>query len=406
MKTTIRYRFLWLLLAFAATGISSCRIGKQKKLNRFISLWRKDKIPYGTYYAYENLAYIFPEADITINRASPAKYPEFDAANYSSDSTSSKHKKAYIIISPQVLPNPSEINALMNFVGEGNTVFISSFRIGDSLLRFLKLKMQVDNPLFFPRDTLKVKVNSPITNDTFAFEYPGDSYGNYISSLDSQYTTVLGTDENGRPDFVKFNYKSGGALYLHFAPMAFTNFFLLHKNNKAYYDNVFSYLPKSVTEVKWDEYFRYSRDFSVLRFLLSIPAFSWAFWLLLLLFLIIYVFESKRRQRVIPAVNALRNSSLDFVKTIGRLYYQRKDNLNLAHKMAAHFLGHVRTKYNLATASLDSEFAEKLSYKSGYDKVLVKDIVDQIKVMQQQQSLSDGGLLELNKKIEAFYKNT
>jgi hypothetical protein len=37
---------------------------------------------------------------------------------------------------------------------------------------------------------------------------------------------------------------------------------------------------------------------------------------------------------------------------------------------------------------------------------LVKDIVDHIKVMQQQQSLSDDGLLQLNKKIEAFYKHT
>ncbi len=41
--------------------------------------------------------------------------------------------------------------------------------------------------------------------------------------------------------------------------MAFTNFFLLHKENKAYYDNVLSYLPASVNEVKWDEYFRYDR---------------------------------------------------------------------------------------------------------------------------------------------------
>jgi len=109
---------------------------------------------------------------------------------------------------------------------------------------------------------------------------------------------------------------------------------------------------------------------------------------------------------MIPAIAALRNSSVDFVKTIGRLYYQRKDNLNLANKMAAHFLGHVRSKYNLPTASLDSEFAEKLSYKSGYDKKMVKDIVDHIKVTQQQQTISDSGLLDLNEKIEAFYKHT
>lgn len=406
MKKITSYQCIWLLLAFLATGIGGCINNKQKKLNRFISLWRKDKIPYGTYYAYESMSYIFPGADITINKASPAKYGEFEPVNYVTDSTSAKQKKAYIIISPQVLPNPAEINALMSFVGEGNTVFISSFHIGDSLLHYLKVKTEVYNPLYFQSDTLKVKVYSPVTSDTLAFEYPGDSYGNYISTLDTQYTTVLGTDESGHPDFVKFNYKSGGAIYLHFAPMAFTNFFLLHKNNKAYYDHVFSYLPKSVTEIKWDEYFRYSRDFSVLKFLLSIPSFRWAFWLLLLLFLMIYLFESKRRQRAIPAAVTLRNSSLDFVKTIGRLYYQKKDNLNLANKMAAHFLGHVRTKYNLPTSSLDDEFAEKLSYKSGYDKILVKDIVDHIKVMQQQQSLSDNGLLQFNKKIESFYKQT
>jgi hypothetical protein len=109
---------------------------------------------------------------------------------------------------------------------------------------------------------------------------------------------------------------------------------------------------------------------------------------------------------MIPAVAALRNSSLDFVKTIGRLYYQRKDNLNLANKMAAHFLGYVRAKYNLPTSLLDAGFAEKLSYKSGYEKKLVKDIVDHIKVTQQQQTLSDDGLLLLNEKIEAFYKHT
>jgi hypothetical protein len=373
-----------------------------------VSLWRKDKIPYGTYYTFENLKYIFPAANITINKSSPAKYAEFDAVNYNSDNSSTKSKKAYIIISPRVMPEPLEINALMNFVGEGNSVFISSFYFGDSLLNYLKLKSKSLNNGFVFLDTLKVRVNSPVAYDTLAFEYPGDSYSAYINSLDTQYTTILGADKNGRPNFVRFNYKSGGAIYLHFAPMAFTNFFLLHKNNKAYYENVFSYMPQSITEVKWDDYFRYSHgdNFSALRYLLSNPAFSWAFWLLMLLFVIIYLFESKRKQRMIPAVAVLRNSSLDFVKTIGRLYYQRKDNLNLANKMAAHFLGHVRMKYNLLTISLDNEFAERLSYKSGYDKILVKDIVDHIKVTQQQNSLSDDGLLQLNEKIEAFYKHT
>ncbi len=354
------------------------------------------------------MPYIFPSANLTINKVSPAKYAEFNQTNYIAGTSSTKSKKAYIIISPRVIPDESELNAMLNFVGDGNYIFISSFYMGDSLLKNLNVNSLLEHGAYISKDTLRVKVKQPTTYDELAFEYPGDSYSSYINSLDSQYASVLGTDEAGRPNFVRFTYKSGGAIFLHFAPMAFTNFFLLHKNNKEYYDNVFSYLPQSITEVKWDDYFRYPRNsnFSALNFLLSNPSFKWAFWLLLLLFLILYLIESKRKQRIIPVIAPLRNSSLDFVKTIGRLYYQRKDNLNLANKMAIHFLGHVRTKYNLPTSTLDKEFAERLSYKSGYDKDSTKDIVDHIKVLQQQQSFSDDALLEFNQKIEEFYKHT
>jgi hypothetical protein len=42
-----------------------------KKLNKRVSLSRKDKIPYGTYFAYENMKWIFPNAEIMINKLSP-----------------------------------------------------------------------------------------------------------------------------------------------------------------------------------------------------------------------------------------------------------------------------------------------------------------------------------------------
>ena len=52
--------------------------------------------------------------------------------------------------------------------------------------------------------------------------------------MDSTITTILGKDEYGRANFVKLDYEGGGSLYLHLAPLAFSNFFLLHKENKAY----------------------------------------------------------------------------------------------------------------------------------------------------------------------------
>jgi len=236
-------------------------------------------------------------------------------------------------------------------------------------------------------------------------------YDNWFASLDSQYTTILGRDARGRPNLVKFGYKGGGSLYLHFAPMAFTNFFLLHKQNKGYYDNTLSYLPASVKEVIWDEYFRYdkTRDFSAFQYILADHngnvGLRWAFWLCLLLFLLIYLFESKRKQRLVPVAGELRNNSLDFVKTIGRLYYQRRDNHNLALKMSAHFLDQVRTRYNLPVTTPDIGFVERLAYKTGYSREALQDLVSDIQGLQESTDLSDEELMAFHRKIDTFYKH-
>jgi hypothetical protein len=403
MKKIKSYQFIWLIIALVV--YSGCNFGNIKKLNRRITLWRKDKIPYGTYFSYENMQNIFPRASITINETSPT-YEQLETQGDTNNSALIS-KKAYVVISPQVVPDQTEIDAMMNFVGSGNYIFISSFYIGDSLLT--KLKIKTDGGDFYnQRDTLRIKLKDPVGGDMMEFEYPGDSYSAAITSLDSQYVTILGVNESNNANFIKLSYKGGGAIYLHFVPMAFTNFFLLYKNNHKYYENAFSYIPSNITEIKWDDYFRKVRtsNFSSLKFVLSNPSSRWAFWLLLLLFLLIYLFDSKRKQRAIEVIAPLRNSSADFVKTVGRLYYQRRDNINLAHKVVSYFLSYIRTKYNLQTNSLDTDFVERLTYKSGCDKTEVKEIIENIKLTQQQKALSDEGLIALNKKIEAFYKHS
>lgn len=406
-----RNRWIWGLMLMILMGTGGCNSDRPQKINRRVTLWKKDKIPYGTYIAYENLKYIFPNSEITVNNDPPTEF------------SGGEGKKAYIIIVPGMRPDVEEMNAILNFVGQGNTVFISAFQFGDSLLHTLHIKVtdryysnaQVSSYIN-QMDSLQVSVKGAVSSDSLSFFYPGDAYDNHATSIDSQYTTVLGKDRMGRPNFVKFGYKGGGALYLHFAPMAFTNFFLLYKENKAYYDNVLSYIPQSVSEVKWDEYFRYDRrrGFSAFQYILNSVngqqqhSFRWAFWLLLLLFLIIYLFESKRRQRIVPIISGLRNNSLDFVRTIGRLYYQRRDNHNLAMKMVAHFQDHVRTRYNLPVPAAnggDEEFLKRLSYKSGYGKDQLGDLMGDMRRFQDVSSLSDEELLAFNRKLDEFYKH-
>ena len=387
-----------LLLSLLVLG-SACNTGKNKYLNKRVTLWRGDKIPYGTYVAYHGLSHIFPDAYISTNDKSPSHL------------LTGSGKKAYIIITGAMFPDETEINSIMNFVGEGNHVFISSFIWGDSLLHALNVQPAFGGGLFKSEDSLRLSVYNPVSFDSLSFAYPGMSHDSWVSSLDSQYATVLGRDAKGHPDFIKFSYKGGGSLLLHFAPMAFTNFFLLHKNNIDYYNNALSYIPVDVRTVIWDDYFRYASArnqrgaYPILQHILSNDSLRWGFWLLLLLFALLYLFDSKKKQRTIPLIAPLRNNSLDFVKTIGRLYYQRRDNYNLAAKMTAHFQDHIRSRYNFTASFSDPSFAERLAYKTGISKESLEFLVADIRRFQEGNALTDWEILEFNRKMEEFYKS-
>jgi hypothetical protein len=215
----------------------------------------------------------------------------------------------------------------------------------------------------------------------------------------------VGRNDEGLVNFIRHSYQGGGSLYMHASPVAFTNFFLLHKKNNSYYNNVLSYLPKSVAQIEWDDYFRYGKQFSAFQVIMEHPGLRAAFWIVLLLFGLIFLFDSKRKQRIIPKIAPLKNASLDFVKTVGRLYYQYRDNRNLAMKMTAHLQDHIRTRYNIPTSIMDERFVMTLADKSGYDGASLQKLVYQAKMIQDSPRVSDQELMEFHKLTEDFYKH-
>lgn len=424
------------MLIFPLLLLAGC-----SKMNEAVTLWRGDKIPYGTYYAFQNLRYIFPDAEVEISKASPARVSTFNlpadrqksVESPQEDSAAEDYEKpaeenvvdeeeriynppsVFIALCESVNPDESEVNALLNFAGSGNQVFISSLEIGHTLLDSFRLSTSASFGVYNVDDSLTLNVLHPVSFQSSSFTYPGKALENYFVKMDSSITTILGKNEEGSANFIKFSYEGGGAIYLHLAPAAFTNFFLLHKQNKSYYDLALSSLPGNVKKIIWDDYYRTHSNgndqsensaFSKLQAFLKHPALRWAFWLAILMFAMIYLFESKRKQRVVPVINPLKNASLDFVKTIGRLYYQRRDNKNLASKMASQFMEQVRMRYNLPTAQLDEEFAIRLAHKSGYDLNAVKDIVYQVRTLEDHPSVDDDSLMLFHEKLNKFNKHS
>jgi hypothetical protein len=355
-----------------------------------------DKIPYGTRYAFENLSSVFPKAEIRTSNQFPILFQ--------SESTEDT-ARALIIVGPLFAPEPDEMRSIIRYAAKGNQVFISALHIEDTVMTMLHQKQRSD--LFLFGDSGEASILDPKRNEWVKFSYPGYDFDNYFDILDSGFTTVLGRNSKGQANFVRIAYEHGGSIFIHLNPFQFSNFFLLHKQNKTYYDLAFSYLPRQTGVVEWSDYFRYRKhqnSFATLHFILSKRSLRWAFWLTILLFLLMFIVESKRKQRPIAEIPPLRNASEDFIKTVGRLYFQQKNNQNLFAKMVASFLENIRSNYQLPTSQLNEEFAVKLAFRSGKPVSDIKQLIQFIYDLRIKSELSDNEVMELHEQINQFYK--
>ena len=375
-----------------------------------ISFNKRDKIPYGLYVAYHDLSHLFPDASIIVNKNEPAFW---DSLNSYSD------KQALIIITPRFIADEFELNRLLNFAKAGNDVFISTRILSSEAQNFFNCENFLSGFSLFSGlaedDTMSVSLLSPPFPHREEYDYPGKQYDGYFGKYDEKVSYELGQKGSGKVNFIRLRAGTGN-IYLHLAPLAFSNYFLLHKQNINYYNRALSVIPKDTKKVVWDEYFLHKRYTSSgggegegskgwLSALMSQNSFRFALWLLIIVLILFILQEMRRKQRVIPAMAKPRNDSLDFVRTVGRLYHEKRDHRNLSRKMAAYFLDHVRNRYKLATNMQDEKFIQSLKMKSGQPEENIRAIVSFIKYIEDADVIDDEELAGFHKQLEGFYKN-
>jgi len=195
-------------------------------------------------------------------------------------------------------------------------------------------------------------------------------------------------------------YKSG-TFYLHTQPVAFTNFHLLKGNHHEYAEKVLSYIPK--TDVFWCIKDQNGEVISAspMRYILSQPALKWAWYIFLIGMIIFILFNAKRKQRIVPIIKPLANTTVDFTKTIGNLYYQEGDHNNIIDKKIIYFLEKIRNEYLIDTNKLDNDFIKKLHLKSGKKLEDIQNLVYLINAYRKNNFASDeADLIQINTAIE------
>ena len=403
MKKYLPYFIGAVILLALGTLLISAMKNKPKQLNERITLKERDKIPYGFFAARRMLPDLFPNATIFDDKNSPGYW---DALS----ETGTNH--LVIITGIAIQADEYELSEMMAFARKGNYVFIIAHDLSYETTQFLNIVELTDDGDFFgmQTDSLRLQLNFPRFNDTVTYVYPGRRYASYLKVVDTSKVVVLGTNEKGDANFVQF--KTGqGAIFLHTAPLAFSNYFLLHKSNVKYFQKALSLIPSTVEKVWWNEYYLNKRtdqlknEPNFLSVLLKYEAFRWALITVIATLLIYVLMEMRRKQRVIPVLSKHKNESLDFVTTIGQLYYSRKDHANLAHKMSTYFLEYIRTRLKVSTNRLDESFVQALHAKTGYPVEEIRSIVYFIQVTDTA-SVSEGQLNRFYQQLENFYKNT
>ena len=393
--------FLLLVILWVIGGYLSSRPQDDTAQLKVQSFSYNDKKPGGCYVAYKTLPSLFSgEKPGIVSKpfaATARKDPNFAA---SSDIV-------YFLISDDLYVSQEDADSMIEFAFRGNDLFIASNDPDTVLLSRLYTRSRRTS--YYWNDSCEIHyVNHLLAPDTL---YSRDSIigGNYFTRLDTARTTILATDINHRPDFIRVNVGSGH-VFLLLQPSTLTNYFLLYKKNLGSLEKQVGYVNRDY-QVYWDEYYKYNQtrstsDFNQWKVLMRYPALVWALWLLLALLLIYVIFESKRRQRIIPDKVVLTNNSLEFVEAMGQLYYQQHDNRNLARKIILQWLEYIRSRYYLNTNHLNDAFAKTLAHKSGVPLENVDRILDSIHFIQLAENITDVHLKDFYNNIQAFYLNT
>ncbi len=399
------YRHYLLLIIGCAVFLCGCGIEKTPGSIRKPSLTPKyssrDKEPMGSYVAYHYLNSLFDNGvkNVVDRPFSRLRY-EIDYDN----------KSLYIILAKGVFMNKLDVESIMNYVSNGNTAFIIAEYIDQHLLDTLGVKISFDFTSFFLRDEYEMEKSDTwlsIVNDEEKYGFYFVPFNNNVIDYDASATQVLGYNEDNEPNFIAVDHGQGKFVF-HTAPAAFSNYFLLTKNNKEYLEKVFSYFDPGTSSVYWDNYYRAKRstedNFSIVGFFKKHPPLWYAFLLVMGGLLLFIAFGGKRRQRFVPEKTPNTNSTVSYTETIGRLYLQKKDNRNIALKMFTYFLEHVRNHYYLNTQNLNDEFAEALSRKSGVPEARVKRLLLLMDDTDRSNNISDLRLLDLHNYLQEYFK--
>ncbi|GEQ85888.1 hypothetical protein ULMS_13960 [Patiriisocius marinistellae] len=405
-----RSKNILILFGVALLVVIISEVIRPKPINWWTSYTAQDTIPFGSKVFFDELPALFKNATIKTINEDP--YEFLVKEKYESNS-------AYLLINEHILLDEQRFESLRTYVEKGNTAFVSahyfgymvtdslnldiftsySFAEDDIFPHFYSKNLKTEKPPKFKRGVTYSRFESIDTLKTQALGYI-ETEG-VIESMDEHDYSINEEEQlDENINYIRVPY-GDGYFYFHTLPEAFSNYYMLNGADE-YTANVMAFIDADT--VYWDAFIKDGKKTisSKMRFIFDQAPLKWAYYVTIVGLLIFVIFKGKREQRIIEVIEPLENTSIEFTRTIGNLYYQHKDFGNIIAKKISYFMENIRTQYYLDTNDLSETFIKKLALKSGNSIEETRKAIKTIQVLKGKSFHTEQDLITLNKLIENF----
>ena len=386
------------LILLTVVALVVFEMTKPKDINWFPSYATHHKIPYGSYVFTEQLKKI-SDLVVTIDRP-PYEYLK-----------KNNIKGTYLFYNGGINFGEAELESLLDWTSEGNTLLVSAVDFEYKLLDTLNLETESVNIFNNFENKFQLQhVNSNLSDNKYKVSKASTLF--HLTKIDTLNTKVIGViekfgiekDSANTPLINVIKQPFGdGQIILSTFPQTFTNYFILEAPNQNYTAGLLSYLDTN-QPIYVDQHYKSGKKFytSPMYLFLNTKELKWAYYLVLIGVLVYIIFEGKRKQRAIPIIKPLKNQSIDFTRTIANMYYESSKHKEIAEHKIQHFLEYIRNHMFLMTSEINPEFIKNLAARSNNSVEDTEQLFSYIESLQQQSAINNIQLERLNTLIETF----
>lgn len=369
--------FVLLFITYVATDFLA-----PKPIDWTVTFRGNDKNPFGGYILNERSQDIFGE--------------KFEASNLTISEIS--FPKNLLVLADAAEIAGVDYRSLLAKLDSGTNVFIAANYFSQLLIDSLGIDLSFS---FHPlnQTIFEAATSDVYLGDTTSYEFPFSIVSNYFL-LGNDTTWEKHASLENHPVLISKAIGSG-KLILSSTPYIFTNFGLLYDKNYAAAAEMLSLLPEEPTHLTLYYQLGKGEATTPFRYFLSQAPLRWSLYLVLFVVVIFLVITSRRVQRPIPVVTPPENTTVNYVKTLGALFYREGNHKKAAQRLVNYFLRDLKEKYYLSI-DYSEKFYKNLSHKVGVDVGHVVQTFDLILKIRDVPYVDEKTLIELSKKIEKF----